>query len=96
MPHHGSRRNVSTEILDFWLGQKLPTQPMPGERNFFAMLSASDEDEGHPKKAVIRAMIHRGGEVITCEKDNLYYYYNSPDRGWGATIPLPYPEDQEE
>src|SRR5262245_18284472 len=31
VPHHGSRRNVSTELLDNWLGQRLPTKLIKGQ-----------------------------------------------------------------
>jgi len=96
VPHHGSRRNVSTQLLDFWLGPRLQTKPEPETEAFSAIISASSEDEDHPKKAVIRAMIHRGGRVVTTQINNLLYYHNAPDRGWGPAPPLPYPEDQEQ
>jgi hypothetical protein len=34
VPHHGSRRNVSTEILDRWLGERLPTRLLGGQAKF--------------------------------------------------------------
>lgn len=96
IPHHGSRRNVSTELLDRWLGEKLPQKPAPGEQTFSAIVSASKEDEDHPRKAVIRAFIHRGANVISTESAGIQTHHNSPDRGWGAATALPYPEDQEQ
>ena len=97
VPHHGSRRNVSTEILDRWLGEKLPEQPEEGDETFTAIISASKEDEDHPRKAVIRACIHRGANVVSTEGANLRTQCGAPKReGWSAAPALPYPEDQEE
>ena len=59
VPHHGSRRNVSTAVLDHWLGERLESQPESGKELFTSMISASKEDKGHPRKAVVRALIHR-------------------------------------
>ena len=45
VPHHGSRRNVSTEILDRWLGKRLSEKLEEGVEKFTAIISASKEDE---------------------------------------------------
>lgn len=97
VPHHGSRRNVSTEILDRWLGRILDSQPAEGAETFTSIVSASDKDKHHPRKAVVRAMIHRGARVLSTEGSDLAIRYNAPDRdGWSSAKPLPYPEEQEE
>jgi len=96
VPHHGSRRNVSSEILDRWLGARLPTKPGNGEERFTAIISSAKKDTHHPRKAVVRALIHRGAGVVTTEGGDIQARYNAPYRGWGAAIPLEYPEDQEE
>jgi hypothetical protein len=97
VPHHGSRRNVSTEVLDRWLGEKLPSKLSNGEEVFRAIVSAADKDKDHPRKSVVRAMIHRGATVLTTEGKDLRTSHNAPDRdGWIAAKPLPYPEEQEE
>ena len=97
VPHHGSRRNVSTEILDRWLGRILDSQPAQGAETFTSIVSASDKDKHHPRKAVVRAMIHRGAKVVSTEASDLRTGYNAPDRdGWSTAEPLPYPEEQEE
>ncbi len=97
VPHHGSRRNVSTEILDRLLGHLLPSKPEKGKEKFTAIISAAKKDEVHPRKAVKRAFIHRGAKVVSTEGKNIYTYNNAPNReGWGPVEPLPYPEDQEE
>lgn len=99
VPHHGSRRNVSTEILNRWLGDILPESEKPeaGTGTFTAIISASKDDDDHPRKAVIRACIHRGGKVFSTEGNTLCLSHNAPEReGWTATTPLDYPEKQEE
>lgn len=95
VPHHGSRRNVSTEILDRWLGERLPGKLEEGAEKFTAIISASKEDEDHPRKAVIRACIHRGANVISNE-GGVCTFHNAPDRGWVPVQPLLYPVEQEE
>jgi hypothetical protein len=97
VPHHGSRRNVSTQTLDLWLGPRLPTKPTEGEEKFTAIISSAKADEDHPRKAVVRACIHRGARVLTTEGVSLRTSHNAPEReGWSAGKPAPYPEDQEE
>lgn len=97
VPHHGSRRNVSTEILDHWLGEILPEQLEEGSEKFTAIISASKNDDNHPRKAVVRGCIHRGAMVISTEDGGKLTKHNAPPReGWTAVSGLPYPEDQEE
>ena len=99
VPHHGSRRNLSTEILNRWLGEVLPESQKPekGTGSFTAIISASKDDEDHPRKAVVRACIHRGAKVVSTEGKNLRTSHNAPARdGWTAATPLDYPEEQEE
>ncbi len=97
MPHHGSRRNVSTEILDRWLGPRLAQKPQPGRELFTAVTSSAKKDEDHPRKAVIRAVIHRGAKAVSTEGRSIRLAHNAPDRdGWTAVDPMPYPEEQEE
>ncbi len=61
-PHHGGRRNVSTALLDRWLGPRLQWMQPEGSELFTAMISSAKEDTDHPRKAVLRAMRHRGGK----------------------------------
>jgi beta-lactamase superfamily II metal-dependent hydrolase len=96
VPHHGSRRNVSTETLDRWLGPRLADKSIWGG-SFHAYISAAKEDTHHPRKAVVRAAIHRGAEVFTSENGAVQARSpNAPNRGWGTAVPLDYPEDQED
>ena len=93
VPHHGSRRNVSSDVLDKWLGPKLSQQSQ--ETSLQAIISANREDSEHPKKAVVRALVHRGAEVFQ-PNGTLHVRKNAPDRGWSPAIPLEYPNDMEE
>ncbi len=95
IPHHGSRRNINTEILNKLIGNVLPVKAETPK--FTAIVSASKEDEDHPRKSVIRAFIHRGGKVISTENRNICVSKNSPSReGWTTVTPLSYPEETEE
>ena len=93
VPHHGSRRNVSSDVLDLWLGARLGSQSEnPG---YTAIISANQKDKDHPRKAVVRALIHRGAKVVqttgvTCS------HHGGPDRGWSGATPLTYPTEMEE
>ena len=81
VPHHGSRRNVSTQVLDRWLGPKVRTQPAKGKGGFSAIVSAAKADEDHPRKAVTRALIHRGANVYTTKNGTIWSFRNAPSRG---------------
>lgn len=96
VPHHGSRRNVSTEALDRWLGPRLANKPAAGSETFHAIISSAKADADHPRKAVVRAMIHRGAAVYTTEDGDIRFHHNAPNRGWRGLTPAEYPEDQEE
>ncbi len=96
VPHHGSRRNVSTAILDRWLGERLQNPLAVGQEKFVGMISSALEDKDHPRKAVVRSMYHRGGVATATEGSTKCFGYNAPYRGWGPAIPVAYPWDQEE
>lgn len=97
VPHHGSRRNVNTELLDRWLGPRLQSPSQAGNQSFSAIVSASEKDKDHPRKAVIRAMYHRGGRPITTEDSDKRTGKNAPVRdGWTTASPVAYPEEQED
>lgn len=94
VPHHGSRRNVSSEVLDRWLG---PIKPQGSATSFTAIVSAAKLDEDHPRKAVVRACIHRGAHIVSTEAGDICSSHNAPKRvGWTAVDPIPYSDDQEE
>jgi hypothetical protein len=96
-PHHGSRRNVSTEMLDQWLGLKVESQVSQGQERFSSVISSAKADVDHPRKAVIRALIHRGGKVVATEGRDIQMQASAPSReGWSAVEGEAYPEEQEE
>ena len=96
VPHHGSRRNVSSEILDRLFGKKIGEYE--SRDKYTAVISSAKEDKDHPRKAVIRAFQHRGAKVIATEgKTVCCSSRNAPQReGWSAITPMDYPVDQEE
>jgi beta-lactamase superfamily II metal-dependent hydrolase len=96
VPHHGGRRNVSTELLDRWLGPRLPRILPEGSETFLAMISAAREDAEHPRKAVRRALLHRGALIGTTKDGLLGIWNNAPPRSWVALRNEPYPDEQEE
>lgn len=96
IPHHGSRRNVSTELLDRWLGERLPSQLAVGQERFTAIVSSAKADENHPRRAVVRAFMHRGARVIATESRTICTFGGTaPDRGWNSVAGETYPITQE-
>jgi beta-lactamase superfamily II metal-dependent hydrolase len=80
LPHHGSRRNISTN----WISNLNPSQ-------FWISASGSKK---HPRKAVISCIkknlpncrtysTHKGGSKHINSKSNLF-----PDRNWGSAEPM--------
>jgi beta-lactamase superfamily II metal-dependent hydrolase len=97
VPHHGSRRNVSTELLDKWLGPRLASQPAKGEETFTAIVSSALKDKDHPRKAVKRAFIHRGAKFLETESISICIRSNAPERdGWVAASSADYPDENED
>lgn len=93
VPHHGSRRNASSEQLDRILG------PTGQARVRSAMVSVSkDADEKHPSPRVVNAYMRRGFDVVQTAGHTVCH--RSPDAptraGWVPVAPLqPMDESQE-
>lgn len=98
VPHHGGRRNLSSEILDKWLGAVLPGMPLENQLTFGAVISANENDPDHPKKDVIRAIWHRGGRVSSTERCGFYYWSHGTAlrANCGPAPVLEYPDTTEE
>lgn len=95
VPHHGSRRNISTDLLDKILGPRLSSQG-DAAGLFSAIISSAKADEHHPRKSVERAMIHRGAHLIATEGQDICTSHNAPARaGWTSVPCRPYPQEQE-
>ena len=93
-PHHGSRANVSTEVLDLWLGEVVEEGTPPRQR---AVVSANQNDRDHPSKAVLRALMHRGCRVYQTRGAYWYKSVGAPARGvgWRSARALRYPKTME-
>lgn len=96
VPHHGSRRNVNTELLDRWLGPRLAQAPPAGSEKFSAFISSALADLDHPRKSVIRAVIHRGGSVFATEGNTVCASKGVIRPGWSTIVPNSYPDEQED
>lgn len=93
VPHHGGRHNVNTEVLDRWLGERLASQPETTTWN--AICSSAKADEDHPRKSVVRAMLHRGAHFAATEGRTLHLGNGISREGWTKVPQAPYPEEQE-
>jgi beta-lactamase superfamily II metal-dependent hydrolase len=96
VPHHGSRRNVSSEVLDELLGPRLPAPLPEGQEQVHCVASVSKNDEDHPRKSVVRAVIHRGGALQATRERTLLFANGLARSGWTAAPKLDYPDQQEE
>ena len=76
VPHHGSKRNLSTKIL-----KKMNAAT--------AFISASGENKKHPSKRVTNALKKHGAEVYVNRKIPLLHH-NGSTRGWGAATAEPF------
>lgn len=87
VPHHGSRNNVSSSVLDRILGPRLPSNPT--EYGKVAFVSSSKESTTHPRKMVVNAFMRRGAKVIATQGSTKRHSRGMPDReGWTAATPL--------
>lgn len=93
VPHHGGRHNVSTEVLDKLLGQRLPA--MPEKTIFNAVCSSAKADPDHPRKSVVRAMLHRGAHFSQTEGTTVRFSRNITREGWSPLPQVSYPQEQE-
>ena len=94
VPHHGGRRNVTTEILDRWLGK--PLSAPPAEPLFRAVCSSAKADKHHPKMSVKRAFMHRGAKWLETEGISVWLSYPAMEReGYSSIAQATYPSFQE-
>lgn len=93
VPHHGGRHNVSTEILDKLVGGRLAQ--IPQQPTWYAICSSAKDDADHPRKSVIRAMIHRGAQFNATESKKICIRFGIKRKGWTDLPPTDYPSEQE-
>ena len=87
VPHHGSRRNVSTESLDRLIGSALGSEPSIFQKT--ALVSASPGSKKHPRDRVVNAFMRRGFKVIATKGSIKRHYHGMPERtGWTSASPL--------
>lgn len=94
VPHHGGRHNVDTDILDRWLGPRLPAQP--AKTTWRAVCSSAKADEDHPRKSVVRAMLHRGAWFGATEGNGILLANGTSRPGWNGLAQAEYPTEQED
>lgn len=90
MPHHGSRHNVSPEVLDNLLGPRLPQGSSLTKTSF---VSVGPKSETHPRQAVVNAFNRRGYKVYKTTKDNgvIRHSRGLPKRdGWVSINQVPF------
>lgn len=84
VPHHGSRHNVSTSVLDHLFG-KAGDQAGPAYRT--AIASVGKQCETHPRPAVVNAFDRRGFRVLKTKGKRRCHFFNAPAReGWSSCI----------
>lgn len=89
VPHHGSRHNVSTSVLDRVVGPCKSTKDSNATKT--AYVSAGKESTTHPRKMVVNAFTRRGANTVATQGASKCYSHNMPDRdGWIAVSPLPF------
>ncbi len=72
MPHHGSRKNLSPELID-----KLKST------NTWCIVPCVSGDEGHhPSKRLVNLLIEKGLSVYYTAGKTLHWGYNEPKRNW--------------
>ncbi|HIF9450630.1 TPA: ComEC/Rec2 family competence protein [Photobacterium damselae] len=88
VPHHGSRRNISSNILDKYIGQKVNKG---NTVNINAICSAAKNAEKHPRSSVVNALIHRGVNVVATKGMTIRHHYGMEERtGWSPISSLEY------
>lgn len=85
IPHHGSRRNVSPNVLNQIIGEIGQKE----KESIIAFVSVGKDDTKHPRRVVTNAFIRRGCKVIeTKGSSKRNYSKNMPERnGWIAAEP---------
>ncbi|EHY0954725.1 TPA: MBL fold metallo-hydrolase [Vibrio cholerae] len=93
IPHHGSRHNISSSVLDNYIGNRVSQ----GEtHNISAICSAAINAEKHPRSTVVNALIHRGAKVVVTKGQSIRHHHQMGDRhGWTPVQPLEYFQEVE-
>jgi len=82
VPHHGSRNNVSTPVMDRIFGPPVSEGEVDGEK--VALVSVAEEADKHPDRAVVNAFIRRNFSVYQTKGDTVSFNVGMGERsGWG-------------
>lgn len=94
VPHHGSRNNVSSSVLDRILGPRKDTDD--GTYTKTAFVSASPESKTHPRKMVVNAFMRRGAKVTATQGQAKRHSRNMDGReGWVSATSLQFSNEVE-
>jgi len=89
VPHHGSRHNVSTSVLDRIVGPRKSTDD--GNTSKSAFVSASKASTTHPRKSVVNAFLRRGTRVFATKGVTVHHHHNMPPRkDWVTATAIPF------
>ncbi|MCF8241457.1 MAG: MBL fold metallo-hydrolase [Melioribacteraceae bacterium] len=77
IPHHGSRNNVTPQILNGIVGEKVGKD---GEKTKTAFVSVSKDSETHPRRVVTNAFNRRGANIGRTNGKWICYFNRRPDR----------------
>jgi len=91
VPHHGSRRNVTPNVLDRWLGKKMDQGGKCGS----AICSVGEGKDEYPRGQVSNAFLRRGYPVYVT-RGGAITYHSGGTRGWPAATPVPLQEEVED
>lgn len=94
VPHHGSRRNVSPDVLDLIVGPILPEGSGETQK---AIASVPKDDTKHPRRIVINAFTRRGAGVRKTRGTKYRFHDSMPAReGEVRAVPLPFYNEVED
>lgn len=87
VPHHGSRSNVSPDVLDRVVGPLLPEGSAATKS---AIVSVPKDDAKHPRRVVSNAFLRRGAPVYKTQGAKCRQQSGLPGRpGYGPSVPFP-------
>lgn len=87
IPHHGSRHNVNSTILNRLLGPIVGANAIPTK---YAFVSAGAKSQTHPRRVVTNAFRRRGVKVYEAKGNCRLFYHNMPTRGWPDAPEVPF------
>jgi beta-lactamase superfamily II metal-dependent hydrolase len=94
VPHHGSRHNVSSPVLDRIVGMRKDRNDGLTSKTVF--VSSSKESTKHPRKAVINSFIRRGVKVFNTKGRAIRHSFNMAKRpGWVPLAPVQFSDNEE-